>query len=438
MNIDFYGNIPRICTAFADWTACLFYLSLMKRKLTGVRFWLVSGAFLVVQEAFMIATDGYNGLLFNLFMAASVVIMLLYLLVVSGMVICTAGYFCARAFLLSGFAVSLFWQLYHYLAVMHRQMIGMWQMLLFMIAVFAVVYLVMYLVERSHRKEDAGLQISLKEMCATAITAAGVYILSSISYAPVQTPFGGSSDLENYNIRTLVYLGGVAILYAYHLQRCELHMRQERDALENILQMQYANYQISQESIELVNQKYHDLKHQIAILKTQVSDAAKNAYLSRMEEDIRAYEAQNKTGNKVLDTVLTAKTIHCQRYGIQLTSVADGAALDFMDVMDISTLFGNALDNAIEGVSKLSDPEKKLIHVSVVRQKGFLRIRIENCYEGEITLENGLPSTTKHDKRFHGYGLKSIRSTARKYGGSATIHMENGWFELRVLIPVSK
>lgn len=107
-----------------------------------------------------------------------------------------------------------------------------------------------------------------------------------------------------------------------------------------------------------------------------------------------------------------------------------------MDVMDISNLFGNALDNAIEGTAKVTDPERRLIHLSVARQKGFAAIRIENCYDGELQFENGLPVTTKADGRYHGFGVKSIQNTATKYGGTATITTHDGWFELRVLIPM--
>lgn len=64
-----------------------------------------------------------------------------------------------------------------------------------------------------------------------------------------------------------------------------------------------------------------------------------------MEAEIRQYEAQNKTGNKVLDTVLTSKSLYCNKNGITFTCVADGTLLGFMDVMDICSIFGNALDN---------------------------------------------------------------------------------------------
>ena len=86
-------------------------------------------------------------------------------------------------------------------------------------------------------------------------------------------------------------------------------------------------------------------------------------------------------------------------------------------------------------MEKISNPDKRLIHVSVNRQKGFLRIRVENCYEGDIRFVAGLPSTRK-DARYHGYGMKSIRSVVEKYNGSMTVKAEDGWFELRLLFPV--
>lgn len=67
---------------------------------------------------------------------------------------------------------------------------------------------------------------------------------------------------------------------------------------------------------------------------------------------------QNKTGNKVLDTVLTTKSLYCNKHGIIFTCVADGTLLDFMDVMDICSIFGNALDNAIECEMKIPEKEK--------------------------------------------------------------------------------
>ena len=267
--------------------------------------------------------------------------------------------------------------------------------------------------------------------------AAAIYILSSISYTQLNTPFSARGTMEIYTMRTVVYFGGVALLFAYQSQLRDLLTQREADALRNMLHIQYENYKIRQESIDLINQKYHDLKHQIAVLRAE-SGEKRNAVLDNMEQEIKAYEAQNDTGNKVLDTVLTGKSLTCRTKNIQLTCVADGTVLDFMDVMDISNLFGNALDNAIESTDKITDPERRLIHLSVARQKGFAAIRIENCFDGELKFEKGLPVTTKKDVLYHGFGVKSIQNAAAKYGGTATITTREGWFELRVLIPLGQ
>ena len=126
-------------------------------------------------------------------------------------------------------------------------------------------------------------------------------------------------------------------------------------------------------------------------------------------------QAQNKTGNSVLDTVLTGKSLYCAKRQIKLTCVADGAQLSFMDVMDICTLFGNALDNAIECELSIPDKEKRLIHLEVYTKKDFLVIRCENYCPAPPVFQDGLPMTTKADREYHGYVLKSMRYTCLVY-----------------------
>ena len=106
--------------------------------------------------------------------------------------------------------------------------------------------------------------------------------------------------------------------------------------------------------------------------------------------------------------------------------------------MDVCSIFGNTLDNAIESVEKLEDIQKRLIRLAVYTQNDFLMIRVENYYENDLQIENGTYKTTKQDKEFHGYGIKSIRYTAEKYGGYVSISTEENWFSLRVLIPLKQ
>ena len=276
--------------------------------------------------------------------------------------------------------------------------------------------------------------ISGRELRVTVFLLLLVYMMSNMSYVFSNTPFSSQFPAEMFTIRTLVDLGGVGILFAYHMQIQEINVKLENAYLQNMLHSQYENYKISEESIALVNQKYHDLKHQIAFLRSSIDDREKETYLNQMEQEIKLYEAQNKTGNKVLDTILTAKTLQCQNQGISLTCVAKREENENIHNMDITAIYGNELNNAMERVKKIADPEKRLIHMVVSRQKNFLRIKVENCYEGTLEFENGMPKTTKLDKKFHGYGMKSIKTIVEKYSGSVTVLAKDGWFELRILI----
>ena len=110
----------------------------------------------------------------------------------------------------------------------------------------------------------------------------------------------------------------------------------------------------------------------------------------------------------------------------------------FMEVMDICSIFGNALDNAIECVEKCEEKEKRVIHFLVAPQKKFLLIKVENYCEEEPELLDGLPKTTKDNTDFHGFGMRSMKYIVEKYDGMLTCGVQNHWFELKILIPVKE
>lgn len=386
---------------------------------------------------FMTETDGVRQELFIPSMMVIVGLLLGYIYICNDFSFREAGFYCVKAFINGEFAASMCWQIYYYLRYV-RGMRGEHWRWVELVLVYAVIFAILTLIELNLKKDLEELHITRRELLVVIIIAASVFAMSNLSYLDQNGLFSGSFVMDIFIIRTLVDLSGIAVLYAYHIQVKEVQIRFEKDALHNIMEMQYKNYQLSKENIDMVNQKYHDLKHQINILKTQSYTGKSTSYLEKMEREIRVYETQNKTGNQILDAVLTNKAMICQNKEIELKFIVDGEALSFMDDMDVSALFGNMLDNAIESAEKQQEKQKRLIWLYVTREKQFVRIRTENYCDEKIHFKNGMPVTMKKDRRLHGYGMKSIKSTVEKYHGSVVAAQENNWFELKILLPAGR
>ena len=427
-------DIPRLYSAIAEWLACMIFILPFKKRFSKIKTGVIMAVMLVVQSGFMVVTEDVSLFFWIPCMMVAVFLMLFFIYVSCAIEITDAVYFVLIAFVVAEFMASIEWQVACYFRIAQSGV--WWREWLALILGYGIISVILFKILYVHFPEDGQIEIGWKECLSAFLIAISVFAVSNISYLTINTPFSGRYSFEIANIRTIVDLAGIAILYAHLMQCCEMRARKELEAVQNVLQNQYAQYVQSKESIELINYKYHDLKHQIAVLRSEEDPQKREAFLDEMEAEIRQYEAQNKTGNNVLDVMLTLKTLYCQKHGVTMTSVIDGTLFDFMNAMDISSIFGNALDNAIECELKIPDKEKRLIHINAHARKNFLIILFDNYYEGDMKLGNGLPETTKKDAQFHGYGLKSVQYTAQKYGGAVDVSANDHWFHLKILIPM--
>ena len=155
-----------------------------------------------------------------------------------------------------------------------------------------------------------------------------------------------------------------------------------------------------------------------------------------MEDVISIYDSAVETGNKTIDIILTEKSLMCNKNHIKLTCIVDGGALSFMAEQDIYSLFGNAIDNAVEALSQVEDEEKRVVGIIAKRKGMFVSLQFYNYCSQTPQFSGGLPVTTKADKQYHGFGMKSIRMIAQKYGGEMDVSVENQVFNLRLLFPL--
>ena len=213
-------------------------------------------------------------------------------------------------------------------------------------------------------------------------------------------------------------------------------LEKENKIMEQILHIEKEQHKMSKENIELINRKCHDLKHQISALRHMNNINEQEENIKELENAIMIYNTKMKTGNEALDIILAEKKLYCEKYNIKFSCIADGSKLDFMKPADVYSLFGNALDNAIESVCKVEDNKKRIISLNISSRGNCLVIHMYNYFEELLSYKEGLPVTTKENKDYHGYGIKSMRYITEKYGGTISIKDNNNIFKINLLFPL--
>lgn len=427
-------DIPRLYTALAEWLSCMVIVLSLKPAIGRYKVALFSALYLGVLIAFMELTATIVLWLWLPCMLAAFFLMTSFIFLCTKATYYESVYYAVLAFSTAECIAAVEWQLINYTfgGVSNIPLLAE-------IAVLAAVYgvLVFFEYQMFNRRISIGapFHINKGDWFTAIFIAVVVFLFSNLRFVTDNAIAAGQFSREIATARTLVDIAGVAVLYAHYVSCRNNIMRGELEAVQNTLQVQYQQYKQSRESIELINMKYHDLKHQIGYLRDEQDANKRNDFLDRLENDIKSFELQNKTGNAVLDTILTGKSLYCYKHGITMTCVVDGKLLDFMETMDICSIFGNALDNAIESAIRIKDKEKRLIHVTVSQLNDFVMIRIENYYEDELKTDGKNYVTTKRDKRYHGWGIKSIKYTADRYDGAVYINTDNNWFDIKIAIP---
>ncbi|MCI2086363.1 MAG: ATP-binding protein [Olsenella sp.] len=304
------------------------------------------------------------------------------------------------------------------------------------------------------------------ELAETAAVTCIVYFLGYLAFAlPVRRH--GLADVEDHAMLVVVAAvllvviafdlvnkslpalgastGDVVLLRVIHGISCvfmltvEFELLYTRSLRTNVAAMERARaddakgLEASRSNVRAINVRMHDIRHQLRDL--EALDFVGADALDDLERQLSVYDAAVKTGNVALDTVLTEKGLICEREGIALGCVADGDALSFMAPADIYSLFGDAVDNAIEAVEKLNDPDKRVIDLTVRDTGGMVSAHVENYFRGDVRLANGLPlAQTRQDAR--GFGARHMRAVVERYGGSITTSTEGDLFRLDVIVPL--
>ena len=174
------------------------------------------------------------------------------------------------------------------------------------------------------------------------------------------------------------------------------------------------------------------MKNHLLVLEKSQGTEATRQMAQELRSQIADYENYIHTGNSFLDTIIRDKAEKAREKQIDFSAFIDFRDIDFIDPLDISTLFGNGIDNAIEASEKLAE-EQRVILVKAGKIQDFVSILIENNCSDEGSTDG---NTSKADKFLHGFGISNMQKAAEKYSGTCTTMQADGRFTLKILLPI--
>ena len=151
-----------------------------------------------------------------------------------------------------------------------------------------------------------------------------------------------------------------------------------------------------------------------------------------MRDASALYTVQKYTGITAVDAVISEQisSINEQKIAIKWEGTVSSYAK--ISLFDLCTIFSNLLSNAIESCAKQMN-KKCEIYVNTYCYEERLYVDIKNPVDLEDQKVEKI-TTTKIDKKNHGFGIRNVQDTVKKYGGSIEYWIKSGWFEVEILI----
>lgn len=207
---------------------------------------------------------------------------------------------------------------------------------------------------------------------------------------------------------------------------------------ENQLMKQQSKLQLQayQELSEQYNNSLrivHDMRKHIRSLDALIENSSDKAsdYQQMLYDELNRFYPNFQNDNQMLAVIVNNEINKAKRLGIDIQLNIEKIRLDFISPIDMTTIFSNLLDNAIEACTEVS--ENKSIKFSIIQQMNFITVNIRNPYSRIDQHGDTLRST----KEGHfGIGLENVRKALETYGGKLNIKTADGIFAVTVIIPI--
>ena len=236
-------------------------------------------------------------------------------------------------------------------------------------------------------------------------------------------------------IATIVFLIITIFLIYYFLRRTLYNMIDRR--IERF-QSELIEKQVReiQNMYRQVRGWRHDYRNHINNMKIQLSEGNYDKlsdYLNELADDLDTVDTVIKTGNVMADAILNSKLNVAEKMNIKLNVKANVPDKLPMSDVELCSMLGNILDNAVEACGTLPE-EERFMRVYIGKLKGQLYLSVQNS-AGKVCKSKNTYLSTKEGE--HGYGLFRIDRVAKKYGGYVNRQNEDGVFATEIMVPLN-
>ena len=221
-----------------------------------------------------------------------------------------------------------------------------------------------------------------------------------------------------FNI-VLLFGMNLVVFYSYQLvaKSCENKQREE---------LLYQHYLKLEESYQASRKIVHDLKNHMQVI-TELYETGEIQKAKQYNDEVFHILNQSHhlwyTENRMLNIILNEKLCHKNLQNVKLELDIQEHCLDRIKEIDITTIFANLLDNAIEAIGSEGE-EPRFLKISAKEAKDFLIIH----------LANSMGNVQKQEKKHEGLGLGNVKEAVEKYQGTCTIEKDEKQFEVIIMI----
>ena len=228
-----------------------------------------------------------------------------------------------------------------------------------------------------------------------------------------------------------------SLVYVLYVNMQKDHAKQ----LEySILQQAFKSQEKSVEETKILYQSVrsirHDLKQHFQVALTMLHSGKINEAVDYMEKynDTVLDGISNKVfcDNDVVNYIINSKSKICSDRHIKIYIYIANEIPEFSD-LDLCVLLGNALDNAIEGVSGDGNNE---IYLELRNVDNFFMISVKNTITNSVLEYNPNLISTKNEKEVHGLGILSMKEVVQKYNGSIEFYESDNKFCCDMLLDI--